>query len=208
MPDDAGTLGAFDNYVPIPPDSIADLYSSYDRGKFYATYSEEIAEATRLVDSLDHGLPDSLQIDTLSIGFAIDDFGTAARTGRTLFISCGYFFVYNSPAVIRAVITHEFGHIWYERLTEERKSLVDRVWTTFSRGGALYVFRDGEYSGNAWFGGHPEESPEELFASAFNLFRNRPDELRVRLRYLPEHYYSSVDSLRWCLGMTHLVLFD
>lgn len=45
----------------------------------------------------------------------------------------------------------------------------------------FYCSRAEEYSENAKFRGHPDESPEELFASAFNLVHNKEEELRARL---------------------------
>lgn len=65
------------------------------------------------------------------------------------------------------------------------------------RGAALfYLFRDGEYSGNARFGGHPDESPEELFASAFNLFSLREEEMAARLRYVDARHHLLVNRVR------------
>ena len=61
---------------------------------------------------------------------------------------------------------------------------MEEVWQASRATAMFYVFRDGEYSRNARFGGHPEDSPEELFASAFNLFSNNLEEVTARFGYL------------------------
>ena len=201
-------LQEFEGFVPVPPDSVAQLYRKYDTKTLYGVYAEQIQQTAGLIDSLNYDLPPSHQVDTLSIEFLPENFGLAARTGRVICLSSGFFFVYNNPSVIRSIIFHEFGHIRYELLQEEEVVTITQIWKDLSRDALLYLFVDGEYSGNARFGGHPDESPEELFASAFNLFFNRPDEVRARLRYVPEVHYGMIDKLRTAVGANKLVLFD
>jgi hypothetical protein len=69
------------------------------------------------------------------------------------------------------------------------------LWLQVQESALFYLFRDGEYSGNARFGGHPEESPAELFASAFNLARNRPEEIAARLRFVDRRLHPLVRSV-------------
>jgi len=202
------TLDEFEGYIPIPPDSVLRLYKIYDRSRFYEEYGDEVDRSAILLDSLNQSLPPSRRIDTLSIEFAPDQFGTAVRTGRTICLSSGFYFVYNDFSVLRSILFHEHGHVRYEMLPGEKQSVVEEIWHSLGRVALLYVFVDGEYSGNAWFGGHPDESAEELFASAFNLFNNRPDELRATLRYVPSEYYGIVDSLRTVVRVDDLVLFE
>jgi len=201
-------LQQFEGFVPVPPDSVAQLYRKYDRKTFYRVYAEEIQRSAELIDSLNSNLPLFRQIDTLSIEFLPENFGVAARTGNEICLSSGFFFVYNNPSVIRSIVFHEFGHIRFELLQEEEVDTIAQIWRDLSRDALLYLFVDGEYSGNARFGGHPDESPEELFASAFNLFFNRPDEVRARLRYVLEVHYGMIDKLRTAVGANKLVLFD
>lgn len=197
-----------ESLLHIPADSVVELYRLYDHDHFYRRYSGEVQRTAELIDSLNGDLPFDRRIDTLSIEFALEQFGTAARRERILYMSSAFFFVYNDPSVIRSVVTHEFGHIRYELLSPERKVVVESIWHSLRRAALLYLFVDGEYSGNARFGGHPEDSPEELLASAFNLFCNKPDELRAHLRYVPEEYYPLLDTLKSEVGVTSLVLFE
>lgn len=202
------TLEEYEGYIPIPPDSVLHLYKVYDRSRFYEEYGDDVERSAVLLDSLNQSLPPSRRIDTLSIEFAPEQFGTAVRTGRTIYLSSGFYFVYNDFSILRSILFHEHGHVRYEMLPGETQSVVEHIWHSLRRAALLYVFVDGEYSGNAWFGGHPDESAEELYASAFNLFNNRPDELRATLRYVPPEYYEIVDSLRTAVHVEDLVLFD
>jgi hypothetical protein len=175
--------------LPLAPDSILQLYRRYEPRTFYAEFTPRIESVRMLIDSLNQELDSLSRIDTLAIDHTLENFGTAARTGKTLYLSSSYFFTFRDPAVLRSAIMHEFGHIRYEHLSEGGKAEITALWNALRSSALLYVFRDGEYSGNARFGGHPEESPEELFASAFNLFWNRPEELQARFRYVDERYH-------------------
>jgi len=204
----SGRFDAFEGFVHIPPDSVAELYRRYDHDRFYRQYGPDVNRAAVLIDSLNGDLPADRRVDTLSIEFSPDQFGTAVKTAHSIYLSSGFFFVYNDPSVIRSILFHEYGHAHFEILRREEQESVARIWGALRRGALLYVFVDGEYSGNARFGGHPDESPGELFASAFNLFHNRPDEVRARLRFVPSGYYGMIDSLKRDTGVTWLVLFD
>ena len=173
-----------DALLPMDPDSIATLYRRYDPASFYAAYGNQIRSLSALVDTLNHGLPRTLQIDTLSIDHTFDNLGEAAVRGQTLFLSSSYFYMYASPEVCRSVVSHEFGHKYYHLLSPSAHAALDSAWIAMQRSALFYMFRDGEYAGNARFGGHPEESPEEMFASGFNLVRNRPGELASRLLFV------------------------
>jgi hypothetical protein len=182
-------LGLFESLIPVPPDSIIGLYDRFDPATFHTTYKSELVAARRFIDSMNAQLDNASRIDTLAIDHAIENFGNAARSKRTIFISSSYFFLFKDPAVVRSVLTHEFGHICYDRLSPEQHDTLEQIWHDLQERALFYIFRDGEYSGNPQFGGHPDESPAELFASAFNLFSNRQDELKVRLQYVvPEHH--------------------
>ncbi len=204
----SGTLEEFEGYIPIAPDSVVELYRTYNQQRFYERYGEEVRRTAVLLDSLNQDIPPSQRIDTLSIEFALEQFGSAVRKGRSIGLSSGFFFVYNNPSILRSILFHEHGHVRYEMLSQEDQSIVQRMWNTLQRAALMYVFIDGEYSGNAWFGGHPEENPEELFASAYNLFHNKPDEFRATMRYVPAEYYEFIDSLRSVVRVDNLVLFD
>jgi hypothetical protein len=199
-------LRSFDSLLPVPPDSVAEMYRSYSKTGFYQAHHETINAVALLIDSLNkatiHG------IDTLAIDHTVDNFGTAARSHHTLYISSSYFLLYPDFSVLRSVVMHEFGHILYSHLSDEKRTAVASVWRDLELHALMYVFVDGEYSGNAKFGGHPYESPSELYASAFNLFYNRPDELRARLRYVEPDHYELVDKLKNLVGVTSLVLFE
>ena len=173
-----------ESLLPVVADSVVDRYERYEPELFYATYGELVRGATAIIDSLNRPLPRSLQIDTLTIDHTFENLGEAARLGGTLYISSSYFYLYENLSVIRSVIWHEFGHLYYNLLTADALRQLERVWLESRATAMFYVFRDGEYSKNARFGGHPEDSPEELFASAFNLFANNREEVSVRVTYL------------------------
>lgn len=179
-------LRSVDALLPMDPDSIATLYRRHDPETFYATYGGEIRSLTLLIDSLNAPLPDPLRIDTLSIDHTFSNIGEAAIRGRALYISSSYFYMFRSPEVRRSVATHEFGHRYYHAAPPGTRSAIDSAWRDLQRTALFYIFRDGEYAGNARFGGHPEESPTELFASAFNVIRNRPGELSSRLLFVSD----------------------
>jgi len=177
-------LRSIEALLPLHPDSILVLYQRYDPKTFYASFSPRINEVGLLIDTLNRPLDPSLRIDTLSIDHTFENIGEAALRGKTLFLSASYFYMYQSPEVCRSVVSHEFGHVYFRLLDAEEVSELNRLWEQVQRSALFYLFRDGEYSGNAHFGGHPEESPAELFASAFNLFRNRPQEVAYRLLFV------------------------
>jgi hypothetical protein len=181
-------LRSIEALLPLAPDSIVRLYQHYTPELFYQEFTPRIEETRWLIDSMNRGIEPERRIDTLSIDHTFDNFGAAARTGRTLFLSSSYYFGYRDSSVVRAVVMHEFGHIHFERLGAGVRTRIANIWSALNARALLYLFRDGEYSGNARFGGHPEDSPEELFASAFNLFTNRREELEARFRFVePTH---------------------
>jgi hypothetical protein len=112
--------------------------------------------------------------------------------------------MYESPEVCRSVVTHEFGHIYYRLLDSASRDELGRVWERIQRSALFYIFRDGEYADNARFGGHPEESPAELFASAFNLLRNRPQELSSRMLFVSIPDRQLVDRVNTIIGRVRL----
>jgi hypothetical protein len=189
-------LYSFESLLPITPDSVAQLYKSYDPGDFYKRYRSLIGFAGNLIDSLNVTVDPSRRIDTLAIDHTMENFGTAARSGRSVFVSSSYFFLFESEAVLRSVITHEYGHLHFDGLSAEQQETVAVIWQQLNEHALFYLFRDGEYSGNARFGGHPYESPAELFASAFNLFHNKSDELDARLSYVAEEHRDVIRRLR------------
>ncbi len=173
-----------ESLLPIVADSVVERYERYEPALFYATYGDLVRGATAIVDSLNRPLSESLRIDTLAIDHTFESLGEAARRGRTLYLSSSYFYLYESLPLIRSVIWHEFGHVYYSRLSASMRRNMEDIWRASRATAMFYVFRDGEYSRNARFGGHPEDSPEELFASAFNLFSNNPEEILARIGYL------------------------
>ncbi len=189
-------LSLFDSLIPVPPDSIIGLYGRFNSQTFHSAYKDELRLAQRFIDSMNTSLDAPSRIDTLAVDHSIENFGNAARAQHTIFISSSYFFLFNDPSVVRSVLTHEFGHIYFDKLPSERQTLLEQIWRSLQERALFYIFRDGEYSGNAKFGGHPDESPAELFASAFNLFHNRPEELKTRLQYVPTEHYGLIEQLR------------
>jgi hypothetical protein len=189
-------LRLFDALIPVDPDSILELYDREDRATFNQRFFPELAAVRSYLDSLNEHLPPTLRIDTLAIDHAPDNFGNAARSGKTIFISSSYFFLYRNTSVLRAVVAHEYGHIYYERLPKVDVRTLDSIWADMRSAALFYLFRDGEYAGNARFGGHPNESPEELFASAFNIFHNNHGELLARLQYVDPSHHSIVYRLQ------------
>jgi len=177
-------LRSRESLLPIPADSVVERYRRYEPAVFYSTYGDLIRGATAIMDSLNSLLQVSVRLDTLAIDHRFESLGEAARRGHTLYLSSSYFYLFESLPLIRSVIYHEFGHVYYSRLSRDQVRRLKDIWEESRVTAMFYVFRDGEYSENARFGGHPEDSPEELFSSAFNLFSNRPEEVVVRANYL------------------------
>ncbi|MFN0157580.1 MAG: hypothetical protein ACKVRP_05845 [Bacteroidota bacterium] len=182
--------------LPLATDSIVERYRRNSPEEFYRAYTPRIEELRLYVDSLNTYLDPSSMIDTLAIDHTFENLGTAARIGKTIHLSSSYFFMFDDPTVIRSVVTHEFGHIHYDHLTPFALRELADIWEQMRGSALFYLFRDGEYSGNARFGGHPDESPEELFASAFNLFNNKSEELGARFRYVDQVHLELVERLR------------
>ena len=177
-------LESFDSLIPVAPDSVIALYDRYPPERFYARYGKQVNFVSALVDSFNSTVGPPYAIDTLSIDHALERFGEAGQSGHMLFISSSYFFLFNDLHILRSVLTHEFGHIHYRMLDTAALHSTDRLWNRLQEAALFYLFRDGEYSGNAWFGGHPQDNPSELYASAYNLVRNNPEELHVRFSYV------------------------
>lgn len=188
-------LEILEGYFPLLPDSIVALYSRYDPVTFRDTFAAELAETSRLVDSLNDNLPSRLRIDTLAIDHSFEGISDAGRSGRALYISSSYFYLYHDIKVIRSVVFHEFGHLYYLVLDRSQFNEVSNLWLDLQRTAGFYLFHDGEYSHNSRFGGHPEDSPAELFASAFNLLQNNSQSVEVRLSLLPESQRTIVDRI-------------
>jgi hypothetical protein len=189
-------LEAFDALLPVGPDSVLQLYRRYDPASFHTRYQQRLEDASRLIDSLNALLDANSRIDTLAIDHTFENFGEAACTGHTIHLSSSYFFLYGDPSIIRSVISHEFGHKIYQRLPEIQRLGFDELWAQLGNAALLYLFKDGEYSGNAKFGGHPYESPTELFASAFNLLINREREFASRLQYVNADHLPLIERVK------------
>ena len=177
-------LESFDSLIPVAPDSVIAMLNQCPPEKFYTRYGRQIDFVSALIDSFNNTVGPRHAIDTLCIEHALEHFADAGQSGHTLMISSSYFFLFDDRHVLRSVLTHEFGHVHYRMLDSVALRLTDRLWTQVKDAALFYLFREGEYSGNARFGGHPQDSPAELYASAYNLVRNRPEELRARFGYV------------------------
>lgn len=181
-------LRSLEALLPLAPDSVVAIYKNYDRETFYKKYTPVIEDLRRYIDSLNTYVESWASIETLAVDHTVENFGSAGRVGRTVYLSSSYFFMFDDVNILHSVITHEFGHIHYDALSADELKELSAIWLRLQELALLYLFRDGEYSGNARFGGHPYDSAEEFFASAFNLLNNRSDELRSRLVYVdPPH---------------------
>jgi hypothetical protein len=195
-------LRSIEALLPIAPDSVVERYRRYDPQTFHREFEPRLKEVAWLVDSLNAYLEPGRRIDTLSVDHTFEQIGTAARHGQTLYISSSYFFLYDGASVLRSIVCHEFGHIFFDRLVPEESLRVAEVWRALERAALFYVVTDGEYSGNSRFGGHPEDSPAELYASGFNLFLNRPREVDARLLFVPPEHHPLFDTLRFLIAAT------
>jgi len=182
--------------LPIAPDSVVERYRRYPPPVFNEVFAPAIATVAEFRDSMNLRLPAEYRIDTLAIDHTFENIGTAGRTGTKLYLSSSFFYLYDGPAVLRSVIMHEYGHIHYDLLSPEQRAEILEIWTSLQQSALFYVFRDGEYSANARVGGHPQDTPEELFASAFNLFHNNEAEIRARLQYVDQRHYALVERLK------------
>lgn len=189
-------LESFESLIPMTSDSVVELYRKADPKLFRETYSSLLEGAGRLVDSLNRLVKPASRIDTLALDHSFENFGNAACTGRTICLSSSYFFLYNDLSVIRSVILHEFGHIIYRELSPLQQQELEHLWDRLGDAALLYLYRDGEYSGNAKFGGHPYDSPTEFFASAFNLLNSRESEFVSRLHYVDAKHFPLLDDVK------------
>ena len=194
------SLNDLESLLPLTPDSIVTRYRNYDSLAFRKIYKDKLVYVTDLIDSLNGSVPDSLRIDTLAIDHSFGTFGEAARSGRSIVISASYFIVFDDWSILRSVVFHEFGHIRHDMLGADVKAELAAIWKELEVSALLYLFRDGEYSGNARFGGHPDDSPAELYASAFNLVQNRLPEIRVRLTYVENRHFPLIRRLATLAG--------
>jgi hypothetical protein len=189
-------LRSLEEVLPVPPDTAAERYRRFDPATFYDTFRSTVSDMYWLIDSLNAPLPPACTVDTLSIDHTSEGFGNAALVGKTLYISSSYFYLFPGTSVLRSVVFHEFGHIHARMLDSIDRAELVHIWGSIRVVALFYLFRDGEYSGNARFGGHPEESPEELFASGFNLFQNQPDEIDARLRFVDSRNRELINHFR------------
>jgi hypothetical protein len=189
-------LEAFDALLPVGPDSVLQLYRRSNPADFHKKYQQQLDDASWLIDSLNALLDVRSRIDTLAIDHAFENFGEAGCSGHSIHVSISYFLLYDDPSVIRSVITHEVGHKIYQQLSDTQRLSFEELWVQMGAAALLYLFRDGEYSGNPKFGGHPYDSPDELFASAFNLLNNREKELAVRLQYVERKHSELIETVR------------
>lgn len=171
-------------YLPILPDSIIARYQRYDSTAFRKIHQVKLSMILNLVDSLNKNIPEYLQIDTLSIDHSFNNIIEAGRKGKTIYISSSYFIIYDDISIFRYIIFHEYGHLIYELLDGSIIDELETIWRECKQNALLYLFHDAEYSGNARFGGHPNESAEEMFASAFNILNNKKNEFHFRLKYV------------------------
>jgi len=181
------SLQIIERILPVTPDSVATLYLHNDPETFHKTYAHYLTAASQLIDSLNAPLPAYLRVDTLSIDHTFENIGEAAHEGNFIYLSSSFFYLYNDSAVIRSVIFHEFGHIYYMILTQRQLRVLTEIWLDLHDPSGFYLFRDREYPHNTRFGGHPEDSPSELFASAFNLLCNNTGSIITRSWLLEEH---------------------
>ena len=181
--------------LPILPDSIVAIYSRYDQQDFHARYRTRVDGIIQLMDSLNSCLGADHRLVTLNIDHSFENFGQAGRSGNMLVISSSYVLMYDDPRVLRSVVFHEYGHAIYDALPDVIKREADTLWNGLKRASMLYLLTDGEYSSNARFGGHPYDSPAELFASTFNLFHNNIEELDARLQYIDGPRYRDLRRL-------------
>jgi hypothetical protein len=188
-------LRSIEVLLPVSADTVVERYRRYEPRAFYATYAGYIQEVTRMMESLNRPLPAEEWIDTLAIDHTFENIGEAARQGRTIYLSSSYFYLYESLPVLRSVVTHEFGHLYLGRLSTEGKKELKEIWEKLQNAALFFVFHEGEYAENARFGGHPEDSPEELFASAFNLFVNRPEEVATRAQFVTSEHRQLVERM-------------
>lgn len=121
-------LRSMEDLLPAAPDSILARYRRYDRDSFYRAFGPRLEDVRRLVDSLNAGLDPWSSVDTLAIDHTLENFGTAARNGKTIHLSGSYFFAFDDPRVAKSAVLHEFGHIRHDMLSPERRAVLDSLW--------------------------------------------------------------------------------
>ena len=181
--------------LPMLPDSIIAIYSRYDQRDFHQRYRTRVDGIILLMDSLNSCMQAEHRFGTLNVDHSFENFGQAGRSGSTLVISSSYVLMYDDPRVLRSVVFHEYGHAAYDALPDTVKRETEILWDALKHASMLYLLTDGEYSSNARFGGHPYDSPAELFASTFNLFHNNIEELDARLQYIEGPRYRDLRRL-------------
>jgi hypothetical protein len=189
-------LESFESGFPITSDSVIARFQRYDEAGIRKRYARQLDNLVLFIDSLNTILPAPARVDTLALDHSFENIGTAAYSGRTIYLSSSYFFLYDNEMVVRSVVRHEFGHILYQHFASATRQRVDSLWSRFSGAALLYLFHEGEYSDNARFGGHPYDSPAEFFASAFNLLNSRREEFEARCRYVDQKNVAFIESLK------------
>jgi hypothetical protein len=189
-------LRLMDALLPIGPDSVVARYRRYEPETFYRSFSSQIAALEIFIDSLNQSIPTEARIDTLYVDHSFESLGEAAIRGTTLWLSSSFMYMFDDRRVVLSVVVHEFGHIVYRYLTPRERDEIESIWWDMSEAALFYLLQDGEYSGNAHFGGHPSDSPAELFASAYNVLSRNKEEFNARMVYVDSSHFELLGTLQ------------
>lgn len=182
-------------YLPLMPDSVIARYQRYDSAAFLKIHESKLNAVLSLIDSLNGQLTAGTKIETLSIDHSAGALLEAGRRGKSVYISSSYFIIYDDVNVLRYIVFHEFGHLKYDLLGAADIEEIGAIWKECRQNALLYLFHDAEYSGNARIGGHPDESPEEMYASAFNILSNNANEFRSRVNYIDSKHLGVISRI-------------
>jgi hypothetical protein len=86
------------------------------------------------------------------------------------------------PLFCDFLVQHEMAHLIYSDLSQEQKQSLTKLyeqlppeqWSVFKEG--QYLYGEGEEKSIGYLFGHPDDGPEEMFASAFTLIMNSLNE--------------------------------
>lgn len=89
--------------------------------------------------------------------------------GDELHLGTAYVFLYSTLVPLQTAIFHEIGHALFDALSQNEREYFRRLWSRAMNSRILYLFKEGTYPKALLIFGHPDDSADELFASAFTV---------------------------------------
>lgn len=146
-------------------------YAQYDRADFLKRFKIKAEAAACFINSLNHAYPALPPVSVVYIVSGKDWYKTDCYFDGSIFVSSGEFFMDDTLSIGRLlyVLAHEWGHSLYDYVSKDWEAgfAFHLLWYFCKLNDSFHFFEDRLYT-NDW-GGHPQDHPSELFASAFNI---------------------------------------